>query len=168
MVTIRPRTESDLDGCTEALRAVYLKDGYPVQGTDDAKTFLTLNATKQAWVAEQDGQILGHVAVSVATEEDLSVRLWLAQHPDAPVAVLERLFVHPEKRGDGVASKLITAATDWAREQQVRLVLFALAKDQGAMRLYKRLDWSEFGKTKYQWNGNQHMEAVCFVSPEAR
>jgi len=166
MVTIRPRTAEDLDSCIEVLRHVYDKDGYPVQGTKTAKAFLTQAHTQQAWIAERDSQIIGHVAVSEASEKDVSVKLWRKRHPDVPIAVLERLFVDPEGRGGGVASKLMAATVDWARERQIRLVLFGLIKDQGAIRLYERLGWVEFGKTEFRWGDGQSMEATCFASPD--
>lgn len=57
-----------------------------------------------------------------------------------------------------------------ASRRGVRVVLFALVKDEGAMRLYQRVGWREFGRTGYEyldgeWVGRE-MEAVCFVGPE--
>ncbi|KAK4547571.1 hypothetical protein LTR36_000528 [Oleoguttula mirabilis] len=128
------------------LRLVHAHSGYPVQGTDNAKAFLSGGPIEQAWIAEHAGQIVGHVAVSKATEDDVSVALWRKKHPEDPVAILERLFVHPEKLGGGIATRLIRTASSWGREAGCRLVLFALVKDQAAMRLYKRLGWTAFAR----------------------
>lgn len=166
MVAIRPRTAADLDDCAGVLRLVHAHSGYPVQGCDNAKAFLTGGPIEQAWIAEQDSQIVGHVAVSKATEDDVSVALWRKQHPDSPVALMERLFVHPEKLGGGIATRLIQTASSWSRDAGCRLVLFALVKDQAAMRLYERLDWTRFGEAVYQWGDGGQMDAVCFVGPE--
>ncbi|KAI7193692.1 hypothetical protein KC316_g4957 [Hortaea werneckii] len=136
------------------------------------------------------------------------------------IAVLERLFIHPSARGQGLASSLLGTAEEWARtttslalspscsstgdnepnqqHQQkkqepkekekkpgIRLLLFALAKDEPAMRLYRRRGWAEFGRTGFTWddgpsfptsrdgeegeggekNQKKEMEAICFVSP---
>ncbi|KAK5137528.1 hypothetical protein LTR08_008508 [Meristemomyces frigidus] len=166
MVAIRPRTLADLDGCVEALRHVHAHSGYPVQGMDNAKAFLTEGRVEQAWIAEDSGHIVGHIAVSTATEDDVSVALWQKQYPDVPIAILERLFVHPEKDGGGIATQLIRTAMAWSLQVGRRLVLFALVKDQAAMKLYARLGWEPFGNTNYHWGNEEHMEAVCFVSPQ--
>lgn len=165
MSLVRPRTTVDLDDCVAVLQRVHEKDGYPVQGTANAKAFLCQKATQQAWVAERGGGIVGHVAVSVADEDDVAVKLWRGLHPSEPVALLERLFVDPRARGRGAASELMEMAVEWARSHQVRLVLFALAKDEGAMELYERLGWSRFGTTEYSWDQGKRMEAMCYVSP---
>ncbi|KAI7236425.1 hypothetical protein KC330_g3732 [Hortaea werneckii] len=134
------------------------------------------------------------------------------------IAVLERLFIHPSARGQGLASSLLGTAEEWARpttslalspscsstgdnepnqqHQQkkqepkekgknpaIRLLLFALAKDEPAMRLYRRRGWAEFGRTGFTWDdgpsfptsrdgeegegeeNKKEMEAICFVSP---
>ena len=168
MVTVRPRTAADLDGCIEVLRHVHADSGYPVQGMDNAEAFLTEGRVKQAWIAEDDRHVIGHVAVSTATDDDVSVALWRNLHPDNDsIVILERLFVHPERHGGGIATQLIKTAMAWGLDAGCRLVLFALVKDQAAMNLYKRLGWHTFGKTNYHWGDGEHMEAICFVSPQA-
>ncbi|EGP89946.1 unnamed protein product [Zymoseptoria tritici ST99CH_1A5] len=170
MSTIRTRSASDLDACVEVLKAVYDNDGYPVQGVEEAKSFLSGDSIRQAWICEQDDQIVGHVAASSKTpESDVSVALWTQDHADDPsdIAVLERLFVDPYSRGLGVAGKLIDAAVAWSHEKDMRLVLFALEKDRVAAKLYERLGWSHFGTTTYHYDNGKTMAALCFVSPKA-
>ncbi|KAI6797728.1 hypothetical protein KC363_g296 [Hortaea werneckii] len=172
------------------------------------------------------GQIVGHVAVSRPREEDVAVRLWRALHPpqrrgwtaagqeekekekeeeeeeeekeeEEEIAVLERLFIHPSARGEGLASSLLRTAEGWAaratssspldnpfeeehevekvdydppqqQQQQekkkrekktktkgLRLLLFALTKDEAAMRLYRRRGWAEFGRTGFIWDDDE-------------
>lgn len=204
---------------------------------------------------EKRGQIVGHVAVSRPREGDVAVKLWRALHPrsgamdagqeeeeeeeeEEPIALLERLFIHPSFRNHGLASSLLGTVEEWAAarttttttttalpaeeeasspqddlhdspEQQqqqqqknpkkqnkqskkaTRLLLFALAKDENAMRLYRRRGWEEFGRTGFGWEDRglssqggregggegvegeggggerREMEAICFVSPLA-
>jgi len=165
MVSIRPRVDADLEGCIHVLHDVYARDGYPVQGMNNAKAFLTSGPLKRAWVAEREGRVIGHVAVSQATDDDVSVALWRQQNPNDAIAVLGRLFVGPDERAGGVASRLMGAAVEWSREANVRLVMFALVKDQAAMRLYERLGWQRFGSRMYRYGEGQQMEAVCYSSP---
>lgn len=163
----RLRTGKDLDGCVDCLKHVYAKDRYPVQGVANAKAFLTGPAVQQAWVAESDHNIKGHVAASKASESDVSVALWWQKHPDSKIAFLGRLFVDPDSRGSGVAARLIAEAMNWAKERGIRLVLFALEKDRDAARVYERLGWTHFGTTVYRYGDSLQMDALCFVSPES-
>lgn len=84
--------------------------------------------------------------------------------------MLERLFVDPDARGQGLAAKLLHAASGEAEKRGLRVVLFALVKDEGAMRLYERVGWREFGRRMYVYLDGEgreaEMEAVCFVGPE--
>ena len=163
---------------------------------------------------------------------------------EEPIAVLERLFIHPSARGQGLASSLLGTVEEWAasntslpeeknspamggssggdgddggggdgggnptnhppkkktkqelkekkKRKGIRLLLFALAKDEPAMRLYRRRGWTEFGRTGFTWaegpspgareegkeeeggggeeegegeENKKEMGAICFVSP---
>lgn len=85
--------------------------------------------------------------------------------------MLERLFVDPEARGQRLAAKLLLAASEEAGKRGLRVVLFALVKDEGAMRLYERNGWREFGRKMFAYRDGEgreaEMEAVCFVGPES-
>ncbi|CZT16140.1 uncharacterized protein RCC_01981 [Ramularia collo-cygni] len=165
MINIRRRTENDLEGCVACIQRVYAQDRYPVQGVSNAKAFINGSAVQQAWIAESEGIIKGHVAASIAMESDVSVALWWQKHPDDKIAVLGRLFVDPDSRGSGIAGRLIAQATAWANEKGIRLVLFALEKDRAAARVYQRLGWTQFGTQIYHYCDDQQMDALCFVSP---
>jgi GNAT superfamily N-acetyltransferase len=170
MSAIRSRSSSDLDACVAVLAKVYNKDKYPVQGVSEARSFLSGDCIQQAWVYENNGRVVGHVAASnKSPESDVSVALWMQMHLDesTAVAVLERLFVDPDSRGIGIAGKLIEAAVTWSQARNRRLVLFALEKDKVAARLYERLGWSHFGTTVYHYQDGQQMDALCFVSPKS-
>lgn len=169
--SIRPRTADDLNSSAQVLKRVYEKDGYPVQGVDQAIEFLSGPQTLQAWVAisnSDDKNIIGHIAMSSSSSsEDISVQLWKQQHDDQvdDIAVLERLFVDPEARGMGVAEALMRAVTAEGQRRRLRVVLFALEKDQGAMRLYEKVGWRTYGTQQYRYGDGKAMDAVCYVSP---
>jgi GNAT superfamily N-acetyltransferase len=184
-ITIRPRLPSDLPSSASLLARVYEKDAYPVQGVSHAIEFLSSPSTLASWVAEQatasdsappagespDGNILAHISLTLPppTSTDPAVVLWRSQNPLEPVAVLERLFVDPTARGRGLAERLIRTVTEEAGKRGLRCVLFALVKDVGAMRLYERVGWREFGREMYGYEDGEgawrEMEAVCFVAP---
>lgn len=177
--TIRPRQPADLPSCASLLTRVYEKDRYPVQGVSRAMEFLSSPSTLAAWVAAsqpeidtgatENGKITGHVALTSPSPSDPSVALWYAQKHPEPIAVLERLFVDPEARGQGLAEKLMRAACEEAGRRGLKAVLFTLIKDVGAMRLYERVGWREFGRSMYAYTDHEgretEMEAVCYVGP---
>ena len=166
MLTVRSRTDHDLDACMDVLQHVYDTSGYPVQGTSKARDFLSKGFIQNAWVAVHDDKVIGHVALSAPDDSDVSVALWRATYPEQPmIAVLGRLFVDPRHTRGGAATQLLQAVEEWSRQTNTRLVLFALDKDQAAMRLYRRQQWVEFGTVPYRYGQDKEMDAVCFASP---
>ena len=171
--TIRPRDRSDLPSCAAVLTRVHAKSGYPVGGVANCVPFLTGPSILTAWVAtlgSSPEDIIGHIALSSPDVSDPAVKLWYEQNGQdgQPIAVLGRLFVDPGAQGKGAAADLIKAVVEEARTKGWRLVLFALVKDQGAMRLYERLGWDVYGRDVYHYGEGkkQSMEAVCYVSPK--
>jgi GNAT superfamily N-acetyltransferase len=186
-IKIRLRLPSDLPSCASLLARVYEKDRYPIQGVSNAIEFLSSPSTLASWVAvaeaspesassnngtqDENPQILAHISLSLPppTSPDPAVILWRSQNSQ-PVAVLERLFVDPTARGQGLAENLIRTVTEEAGKRGLRCVLFALVKDVGAMRLYGRVGWNEFGREMYGYEDAEgewrEMEAVCYVGPD--
>lgn len=189
-IGIRPRVQTDLPSCASLLARVYEKDAYPVQGVSNAIEFLSSPSTLVSWVAvapaaeeasgaenakkgteTQHDRVIAHVSLSLPSSNstDPAVVLWRSQNQSEPVAVLERLFVDPAARGQGLAEKLMRTVTEEAGKRGLRCVLFALVKDAGAMRLYERVGWKEFGRKMYGYEDGERqwkeMEAVCFVAP---
>jgi ribosomal protein S18 acetylase RimI-like enzyme len=179
-LTIRTRQPTDLPSCASLLARVYDKDRYPVQGVSRAIEFLSSPSTLAAWIAvkptadsdattQEEAKIFGHVALTSPSPSDPSVALWYSQNRSEPIAVLERLFVDPEARGQGLAEKLMKAVSEEAEKRGMKAVLFTLIKDVGAMRLYERVGWREFGRSMYAYQDHEgrdtEMEAVCYVAP---
>nr|POF16593.1 putative n-acetyltransferase [Quercus suber] len=163
--SVRLRVDADLERCADILCRVYAASGYPVDGVDNPKKSLCTGNLLQAWVAERQGEVIGHAAL-YANENDLSVRMWKQSHQDEHVATLGKLFIDPQRQGGGAATALLKTAQSWGRTAGMRLVLFALIKDPPAVRLYERLGWIEFGRDVYRYGDGKQMEAVCFVAPE--
>jgi GNAT superfamily N-acetyltransferase len=166
---IRCRIESDLPQAAAGLVTVHASDGYPVEGVSEPERWLTPAGMLRAWVAEIGGDVVGHVAVSRPDGEE-AVDLWLRRSGSdtAAVAVLARLFVVPEARGQAVGAALTHAATAYAEAQGLRLVLDVMAKDTAAIRLYTGLGWTELGTAVHRFGEEpQTADAICFVSPPA-
>lgn len=166
---IRPRRPEDLPPAAAVLTAVHALDGYPVEGVERGEAWLTPSGVLlRAWVAELDGRVVGHVVVN-RPARDAAVTLWLDAHPDADperTVTLSRLFVLPEARRQGIAEALVHAATTYARDHGLCLLLDVLAKDTAAERLYERLGWRRFGTAVHTYaGGTRSIGAACYVAP---
>ncbi|MFD4725097.1 GNAT family N-acetyltransferase [Streptomyces seoulensis] len=161
---IRPFEDADLPDAAAALVEIHRSDGYPVEGVDQPERWLRSESVLAAWVAEEDGRIVGHVALMRPHGED-AVALWVQQSGDDNVAVLARLFVLKESRRRAVGEDLMKAAMHYARTRGLRLVLDVMTKDVAAIRLYERLGWLKIGEAAHHYGDGQQINALCFASP---
>jgi GNAT superfamily N-acetyltransferase len=163
---IRPRRDADLADAAVALVAVHATDDYPVEGVERPHEWLEPPGLLRAWVADIEGRIVGHVAVSRSQGEE-AVSLLLGQEHDAEdkVAVLARLFVLPEARRESIGERLVHAATGYARQNGLHLVLDVIAKDVAAIRLYERLGWQQIGQAVHLFGDDQRISAFCYAAP---
>lgn len=166
-VVIRPRIEEDIPALADVLVRVHAKDGYPVEGVADPEAWLRSDRMLGAWVAEVDGEVVGHVMVTDPGEGDEAATM-LAQRDGLSVediAVLGRLFVDPKARGRHLSSALITAAAASARDMNRRLVLDVMAKDRAAIAVYRRLGWESLGTFEHAFSGGS-VPAMAFHLPD--
>jgi ribosomal protein S18 acetylase RimI-like enzyme len=108
------------------------------------------------------------LAISEPLPQDLAVVKWREQHPDEEdIALVQRLYVLPTARKNGVAGSLLAAAVSHAHSANLRLVLFVLLANEGAIRLYRRLCWEEYGNDIFRFGEHQEQEmgAICFANP---
>jgi len=93
---IRPRRDGDLTACAGLVREVHAADRYPRHLPADLTSFLRPADPYGIWVAERDGEILGHIALvprSVPAAMELAAGA-LGRRADQ-LAVVARLFVSP-------------------------------------------------------------------------
>src|SRR3954449_5108329 len=60
-VGIRLRRSRDIGTCARLLRRAYFEGRFPGHSDDDPRTFLDNEAVVAGWVAESEGDIVGHV-----------------------------------------------------------------------------------------------------------
>eukprot|EP01060_Flectonema_neradi_P005166 TRINITY_DN13427_c0_g1_i1.p1 TRINITY_DN13427_c0_g1~~TRINITY_DN13427_c0_g1_i1.p1 ORF type:complete len:221 (+),score=19.54 TRINITY_DN13427_c0_g1_i1:143-805(+) len=95
----------------------------------DINAFYNIDRGSTMLVAECDGAIVGCVALD---------------QKSSTVAELRRMSVSPACRGRGVASKLLYAIMNFAREQQYRSVILSTTEYQvAAMNLYIKYGFSK-------------------------
>ncbi|WP_460793182.1 GNAT family N-acetyltransferase [Micromonospora sonneratiae] len=164
---VRLRDEADIDEVVRVLREVHDGDGYPLNWPDRPGEWLMQPLLLAAWVAELDGQIVGHVGLSRSGAGDAAPVLWSGRAgvPATDTAVVSRLFVSPAARGHGIGARLMAVAVQGAHERGLHPVLDVLASDTSAAALYRRLGWSLLGTVDQRWSPTQTVTVHCYAAP---
>jgi GNAT superfamily N-acetyltransferase len=164
---IRPRREEDLERCAALLRRVHEVDRYPAIWPPDTVGWLAGRDPLAAWVAEEDGQLLGHLSLH-ATDESRVRAQWceaLAVGVEQ-LAVVSRFFVSPEARGRLIGGSLINRAERHAVGQGLRPVLDVAEHNRDAIAFYERRGWRRVGSTELSLSAEPwRLPLVLFVLP---
>ncbi|MEW1718098.1 GNAT family N-acetyltransferase [Streptomyces sp. NPDC093109] len=164
---IRPREKGDLEACAQALAEVHRGDGYPVNWPEFPADWLASPGQQAAWVAELDGRVVGHVALSPAGDGDAAPGLWSERtgRPAAGAAVVSRLFVSPSARGHGIGALLMDRAVRDAAARGLHPVLDVVASDTAAAALYERLGWHLLAVVEQRWSPDLTVMVRCYAAP---
>jgi len=148
------------------LEAVQRADGYPGRWPEDPATFLRPSGLLAAWVAVADDAVVGHVALRDHIPGH-GLPYWtdatgLAQDE---LACVSRLFVRPDRRGDGLGGALLDAARARAERADLRSVLDVVDTGGEAIALYERRGWRRVGSVPWDaWGEKTTLH--YYVSPE--
>jgi GNAT superfamily N-acetyltransferase len=165
--TVRPRERRDLDALAEVLVRVHAVDGYPVEGVADPHSWLHPARELGSWTAELGGKPVGHISLVAADASDDAAAVWHSTtHGDLDrIAIPVRLFVDPDHRGHGAASRLMSAASAYATHQGRVLVFDVMEKDKIAIRLYEMMGCTRIGTIQHDaGDGTTHAAAV-YLAP---
>ncbi|WAL96496.1 GNAT family N-acetyltransferase [Streptomyces sp. Je 1-369] len=175
VLRLRERSgQRDLEACVGVLAAVHKADGYPVNWPDEPGTWLEGADAIGAWVAELDGRVVGHVALSRPGPGDAAPGLWgreeavteaVAVTEAEAVAVMSRLYVAPDARGHGIGALLMGRALREARGRGLRPVLDVVSSDRSATALYERMGWQLLGVVEQEWEPGQRVVLHCYAAP---
>ena len=139
---VRSRTEADLEACATMLQRTHELDGYPHYAQQDPARFLVAGHETAAWVAERDGDVVGHVAVhDAALDPTLPAAQRHTALPPARLAVVARLLVSPDLRRSGAGRALLEHATRHAHAHGQRPVLDVQQHSAAPIALYERSGW---------------------------
>jgi GNAT superfamily N-acetyltransferase len=139
---IRVRSDGDLDACVRILETVHRADRYPTYWPDDPASWLSPSAMLGAWVAEDDGRIVGHIVLTAGTAE-ASASVWASATglPREQFAAITRFFVSPDTRSAGVGGALLDAACAEAAAHDLRPALDVVETNRDAIHFYERRGW---------------------------
>jgi len=149
---IRARRQDEIAMCVALLADVHVVDGYPTRWPTDSHDWLTPKNLLAAWVAEDKGPLLGHVALCAATG-DVAAPVWSAASglPPDRIAAVARLFVAPNARGRRLGAALLAAACAEAYSRRLRPALDVVDHDSAAMALYERAGWQRIASAPAPW-----------------
>ena len=107
-------------------------------------------------MAEQGGEVVGHVAIQSVVDTDLLGEVWAAAHAahGAPVAQLRCisvLFADRRLARQGIGSAILERATQRALLEDGAPVLDVVAEHREARHLYRGRGWVEVGRSRPAW-----------------
>jgi len=163
---VRARTEADLGGCERIAEQVHGIDSYPVYLETDLRRFLVSSDAHQAWVAEIDGEVVGHVALHrSASDEVMSVASEATGRPIERLAVVARLLVSPAFRRRGIGRVLLDTAADAAVALGLWPVLDVVTRYRGAIDLYDKAGWARAGEVRWHLPDGAPLDELVYIGP---
>ncbi|ROR89790.1 GNAT family N-acetyltransferase [Nocardioides aurantiacus] len=164
-VTLRPRRPEDVPRLAELLAAQQPTSHYPLRWPlpFPVEDFLVRPGEQAAWVAERDGVLLGHVALT--DPGDLADRFAAAlpgrRRDD--LAAVSVLVVAPASRGLGIGGLLLDTAVAHARAAGWLPVLDVVPTHVGAVSLYRGRGWREVGSFRPPWLAEERPALLLMV-----
>ena len=164
---IRDRSPGDGAILEAVARETHRVDGYPKYMPDDLRSFIVDKDALGAWVAQNEHEVLGHVALHRRSESKVmeEIRTTTGLEGDQ-VAVVARLLVSPAARRQGTGRALLDRAVEEARRLDRRAVLDVVDEHRAAIALYERAGWTRVGKVDWSLPGDRLLREFVFLSPE--
>ncbi len=167
VLVVREKSPTDHAACLALVRRVHVADGYPLHLPDDLPGFLTPDYERAAWVADDGGEVVGHVALHDASvDPTLEAGQRATGLPADHLAVVPRLFVEPRMRRAGVGRALLPRATAHARASAQRALLDVGQTLPGAIALYESQGWVRAEALQLRLTQDVVLDLWVYVSPD--
>src|SRR5215217_5646221 len=138
-IHIRPATPADVPALVALMSAFYAEADFPLPAAAATRAFAALLADARlggAWLAEHDGDAVGHVVLTVSFSMEYG----------GLRGFVDDLYVRPEARGRGVAAALLGAVREASGALGVRALHVEVGPDNAtARRLYARAGFADSG-----------------------
>ena len=141
-------------------------DGYPVYLPGDLRSFLAAPDAIGAWVAVEDAEIVGHVALHpgrVGAVMDLATKT--TGIPASRFGVVARLLVCPAARRSGIGRSLLDHAAGCALHLGLTPILDVVDRHVPAIRLYESQGWIRLGQVTVTFGPGLSIDEFVFMGP---
>ena len=166
---IRDRAPEDAPALESIARQTHQLDRYPVYPPDDLQSFIVDPGALGAWVAADDGEVLGHVALHPRSSPEVMDAVASATGlVGERVAVIARLLVAPAARRRGTGRALLERGASEAARLGRRAVLDVVDQHTAAIALYEDCGWTRVGSVEWMLPGDLPLREFLYVSPETQ
>lgn len=153
-MSTRPRRDADIPTLIDILARQQPQSQYPFRWPTEGspEDFLRRPAELEAWVAELDGQVVGHVAIQSVADDELGA-IWVSGHgvPRAQLRCISVLFADRRLPRHGIGSALLARATQRVLDHGGAPVLDVVAGHAEPMNLYRSRGWRSIGRFRPDW-----------------
>jgi GNAT superfamily N-acetyltransferase len=165
-VVIRPRTKADLVDCERLARDVHRLDGYPPYlPAGDLRAFLLTPDPLGAWVAEEHGDVGGHVALNPRSSDAvMEMASQVLGEPSEQLAVVARLLVDAGFRRRGLGRSLLRVASEDAMTRGLWPILDVATCFGDAIHLYESSGWIRAGQVTVRLPDGSELEEFVYVA----
>ena len=120
-VTLREMTVDDIPAVHQLETELFPEDAWPVAAFESE---LALNETRNYWVYENDGQIIGYAGLCTVL----------------PISDVQTIAINPEFQGQGLGRKLLTLLVETAKQRNALDVMLEVRFDNPtAISLYESM-----------------------------
>ncbi|HET8601346.1 MAG TPA: GNAT family N-acetyltransferase [Segeticoccus sp.] len=153
-VLTRPRREDDIPELLDILARQQAQTQYPFHWPPrrSPERFLQRPTELEAWVAEWDGAVVGHVALQSVAGDELG-HLWAGAHgvPVDRLRCISVLYADRRLPRRGIGSALLARATGQALLDGGAPCLDVVAGHLEPVNLYLSRGWVEIGRFRPEW-----------------
>ncbi|HET6652151.1 MAG TPA: GNAT family N-acetyltransferase [Nocardioides sp.] len=165
---IRPRRPKDLPACARLLRVVATEHQYPARWPEAPRSWLAGPDVLSAYVAEEHGEILGHVAIATVPRNGISRVRWqeITGRDVTQLRRISRLFVRRRVRGEGIASDLLDVAVDEIRTHGLVPVLDVVSTSTDGIAFVEKRGWKLLAMDPWG-SKTEHLRMHYYAAPPA-
>lgn len=153
---IRPRTDDDLPALEQILEDSQPHTGYPSTWPLTRMTsrqFIAREGEVGAWVAVDEGRVVGHAAVTHPDPTDELTVHWVADtgRPTDELGLIGAVFIDHRLIGRGLGGALLDHCVAWVRARGWTPILDVLDEQATAKAIYQRRGWRSIAVTHPAW-----------------
>jgi len=140
---IRPARSAELPAVQRVARAAWYAAHEPIVGEETVEAFLAEYYSRDALAARLGGEAIFLVAV----EQTVAGFAVAGPTDDTATYVLGRIYVRPDRWGEGIGQRLLQAVHERARERGVeRIRLSVMAENDRAVGFYEAAGYEQVGR----------------------